>query len=101
MEKIQDFVKENKIIEDEINKMRYSDFLKTQYWRSITKHLKEKAGNKCELCGAENNLQVHHKTYLHHGKEIFFLDDLCVLCDKCHHQEHEKNPDLRINTKRN
>ena len=44
----------------------------------------------------ENNLQVHHKTYLHHGKEVFYLEDLIVLCDNCHHNEHTKNPTLYV-----
>lgn len=95
-ETLKTYAKGNTILEEAINKMPYSVFLKTQYWRSITKYLRDKAGHKCQICGKENNLQVHHKTYLHHGKEVFYLDDLIVLCDKCHHNEHIKNPYLSV-----
>lgn len=96
IETLKEYTKDNTILEETINKMPYSVFLKTQYWRSITKYLRDKAGHKCQICGKENNLQVHHKTYLHHGKEVFYLDDLIVLCDKCHHNEHIKNPTLTV-----
>lgn len=96
IETLKTYAKDNTILEEAINKMPYSVFLKTQYWRSITKYLRDKAGHKCQICGKENNLQVHRKTYLHHGKEVFYLDDLIVLCDKCHHNEHIKNPNLSV-----
>ena len=39
-------------------------------------------GERCELCGSTLSLQVHHKTY----ENLFHenLDDLQVLCVKCH-----------------
>lgn len=85
-----EFSKENKNLEEFIIKMKYSDFLKTLYWRSITKYKKERSNYKCELCGSTENLQIHHKTYIHHGKEIFYLNDLIVLCGRCHKNEHKR-----------
>ena len=96
IEILKTYAKDNTVLEEAINKMPYSVFLKTQYWRSITKYLRDKTGHKCQICGKENNLQVHHKTYLHHGKEVFYLEDLIVLCDNCHHNEHTKNPTLFV-----
>ena len=71
-----------------IMKLPYSAFLKTYYWRAITMYLKHKNGDHCTYCPSETNLQVHHKTYDHHGIELFYMDELEVVCDKCHKAKH-------------
>lgn len=68
--------------------MDYGDFLKTKYWTAISMYLKHKADGKCSRCGSTDNLNVHHKSYAHHGLELFYLDDLTVLCEHCHSGEH-------------
>jgi 5-methylcytosine-specific restriction endonuclease McrA len=69
-------------------KLPYDSFLKTYYWRAIGMYLKYKNGEHCTYCNCEKGLQIHHKTYEHHGLELFYLDDLEVLCDKCHKMKH-------------
>lgn len=98
-DELKDYAEKNESLEPLIKKMKYNDFLKTQYWRSITKYMKEIACNKCSCCGSDKTLQVHHKTYKHHGKEIFYLNDLVVLCRKCHTNEHERLKQEKVNTK--
>jgi 5-methylcytosine-specific restriction endonuclease McrA len=71
-----------------IMKLPYQSFLKTYYWKAITMYLKHKNGDHCTYCPAETGLQVHHKTYDHHGIELFYMDELEVLCDKCHKAKH-------------
>ena len=47
----------------------------------------ERAGWRCERCGAPRNLQCHHKIYRSQGGR----DDVSngeVLCERCHSQEH-------------
>ena len=61
---------------------------KSKIWKSNREWALERAGNKCEQCGATYSLQVHHKTYAHLGYE--YPDDLIVLCEMCHEKEHEK-----------
>lgn len=76
------------LVAKKILALEYSDFLKTVYWRCISNYLRREAGKKCVKCGSNKNLCVHHKTYVHHGKEHLFLEDLEVLCGDCHANEH-------------
>ena len=57
-------------------------------WRSS---VLERAGNKCEECGATENIEAHHKISLH--KDIskgLDIDNGQALCHKCH-KKKEKN----------
>lgn len=40
----------------------------------------------CQECGDTQKLEVHHKTYEHQYNELEHLDDLVLLCSKCHHR---------------
>jgi hypothetical protein len=72
--------------------MPYDIFLKSFYWKLISEMKKEAAEWKCEQCGAweDTTLEVHHKTYLHHGAEHRFMHELRVLCHDCHGNEHKR-----------
>lgn len=69
--------------------LKYGEFLKTRYWMSISRYVREKAG-KCEECGETTNLHVHHTTYEHHGYEHRHLEDLRCLCKDCHLKAHHE-----------
>ena len=73
--------------------MPYEEFLKTPYWKAVSQYVKNRDFNRCTKCGNQRRLQVHHKTYAHHGDELHHLLDLTCLCRDCHTKEHEK---LRI-----
>lgn len=77
----------NKIIKI-IKRMPYKTFLCTPYWKIIAAYEKYEAGKKCALCGSTKMLNVHHKTYEHHGNEAFNLDDLVTVCRECHKAIH-------------
>jgi len=66
----------------------YQKFLTSNYWRKVRAKVIERDRKKCRLCGAAKFLQVHHKTYKHHGKEHLHLGDLITLCRKCHSKLH-------------
>ncbi len=83
------------IITEYIQSMPYDDFLKTVYWRSIADHKKDEAKHRCQLCNSEKELKTHHRTYENHGKELFYLDDLIILCDKCHGLFHDEKKEKR------
>ncbi len=68
----------------------YDSFLLTPYWKVIKQILKQKH-NSCQRCGSKYKLHIHHLTYNHHFYEHLFLDDLIVLCEKCHQNEHTNN----------
>jgi replicative DNA helicase len=46
-----------------------------------------RAGHRCQVCNSPDKLDVHHRTYERVGQEQ--LDDLTVLCDRCHGLFHE------------
>lgn len=68
----------------------YKQFLGSDYWDCVRKYRMHQAGFACELCSAKGQLNVHHKTYEHHGAEHQFLEDLTVLCRDCHAKFHDK-----------
>ena len=41
--------------------------------------------NSCEICGSVNNLVVHHKNHNHSDNRV---DNLQVLCKRCHQNHH-------------
>ena len=66
--------------------MNYDEFLNTIYW-GIVKGYVLSTHPIC-TCGSQFGLQVHHKTYAHHGEEHRYLDDLQVKCRLCHKEIH-------------
>ena len=71
--------------------LKYSEFLNTPYWDAISSEIKRKSKYKCKLCGKNNTaLNVHHRTYEHHGLEFFYMEDLICLCQNCHTKFHDK-----------
>jgi hypothetical protein len=80
---------DNAKVKIHILQMKYRDFLETPYWKTVAEHKKYKAGYRCELCNSTGSLNVHHKTYEHHGDEINNLNDLVVLCKSCHEKFHD------------
>lgn len=76
-----------------LDKMAYEDFLQTDYWHNLSDHMKWLVGYTCERChvcpfSLGYGLNVHHRTYAHRGFEWDHLDDLEVLCAKCHQEHH-------------
>jgi 5-methylcytosine-specific restriction endonuclease McrA len=77
------------LISQKIKSMSYKDFLKTPYWRAISRYVIYNAGFKCQLCGSKTKLSVHHSSYKRHGYEHkYWKEDLIVLCDNCHKKYH-------------
>lgn len=77
-------------ISEYIKEMSYSDFLKTPYWKAISERIRYRAKNKCQMCGSDKNLNVHHRSYENHGDEIHHMEDLICICGNCHSKFHNK-----------
>lgn len=60
----------------------YKAYLASKQWRKRRHVAIEAAGGRCEACGAEVGLTVHHLTYANVGEEP--PEDLMVLCKECH-----------------
>ena len=55
-------------------------------WQEKRQEVIDANGDECEVCGCSVNLNVHHESYRNYGNED--LDDLVVLCRKCHEERH-------------
>lgn len=54
------------------------------YQSFIIPGVKRIKGNKCEVCGSTQKLEVHHSS-----KELINIDTLKLLCHVCHQKEHK------------
>ncbi len=61
---------------------RYNAVISSKRWRDIRVERIHLAGGKCEQCGCNRRLELHHKTYERLGEEL--PEDLQVLCRQCH-----------------
>lgn len=71
------------------NIINYKEYIKSHYWQYIKYQVLIRDNYRCVMCGSENNLCVHHKTYDFVGDE--HLDELVTLCRKCHYKIHKTN----------
>jgi hypothetical protein len=71
-----------------LQRMPYGVYLRSRHWRWIRAVALDYYGGTCTLCGTEDEVQVHHRTYDRRGRET--LADLTVLCDDCHARYHGK-----------
>lgn len=78
-----------KAVKDYLVSLSYPDFLQTLYWRAISSYKIKQSFLRCEKCKGYGKLEVHHKTYKHHGEELDYLEDLMVLCRDCHNNIHK------------
>lgn len=70
-----------------LRSMAYLDYLNTPHWHRKREEAMRYHGAKCNRCGRQEALQVHHKSYQNLGREK--MADLEVLCRGCHENEHE------------
>lgn len=73
---------------DTLRRQAYETWLQSEYWSEVRKLIHRRANSKCEQCGGDTELEVHHKTYEHHGIEHLYLQDLILLCGDCHESKH-------------
>ncbi len=68
---------------DELRNMSYADYRLTPEWQETQKAALGRAGNRCQVCRAEDvALNVHHTTYETVGCEQ--ESDVIVLCEGCY-----------------
>ena len=65
---------------------KYNDYRKSIEWKNLEDSAFKRANNKCEICGRPAQV-VHHKSYTANFKDDN-LDNLLVLCNKCHYKIH-------------
>ena len=65
----------------------YDEYLSYTHWNTIRMLKLEEADFKCQLCGNEDKLNVHHNNY-----DNLFMEaksDLIVLCESYHKKFHD------------
>jgi HNH endonuclease len=75
----------------------YRAYLNSPHWRVRRNRALNNAGWRCQRCGSQRDLQVHHRSYQRLGAE--WDSDLEVLCFDCHnghHQDEAKYNELGI-----
>jgi len=68
--------------------VKYNYYTIPAYYEYIYKKIRERDNNKCQKCGATENLIVHHKIPIPRGKNI--PKNLITLCKRCHSKLHKK-----------
>lgn len=74
---------------DELRAMSYSDYLQTPHWRAVRDGALNRADGHCQICGHDQDLEVHHNSYKRRGYER--SSDLVVLCSTCHELFHKNS----------
>lgn len=83
------YVTDENVYLNKLKEMLYKDYLQTMHWKIIKTFIAYRANFKCQLCSSTYNLNIHHNTYKNKGEEK--LEDLIVLCQKCHKKFHNQN----------
>lgn len=65
----------------------YQKYLNSSKWGKKRQELFDSRGEACEQCGFEYYLHVHHLNYENFGDEK--LEDLQILCHRCHLSKHD------------
>jgi phage terminase large subunit GpA-like protein len=71
-------------VQQQIN---YYSYIKSPEWYKRRYGALMRAGRKCQVCGSQQSLQIHHNSYQHLGNEP--ASDLICLCEQCHRLFHE------------
>lgn len=67
--------------------LTYERFLLTPYWYAIRLEMFRLGHGRCKTCRDQLDLggfEIHHTTYKNHGSEHEHLDELKLLCSRCH-----------------
>lgn len=67
----------------------YKDQLKRKEWLSFRKFIMDVRGSKCEVCGNDKHINIHHLKYISKKKAWeYTCEDVLVLCNDCHMKVH-------------
>lgn len=71
-------------------KSPYYDQLETPQWKSYREFIFTVRGRKCEICGNEKKLNIHHVKYISNRFAWEYLpSDVLVVCESCHRNIHK------------
>ena len=53
-------------------------------WQKLSKYVRQRAGNKCEICGSDQRLEAHERWVFHEASKTQQLVRLVCVCKNCH-----------------
>ncbi|WP_029327690.1 HNH endonuclease [Bacteroides sp. 14(A)] len=69
---------------------QYYDQLEMPQWKSYREFIFTVRGRKCEICGNEKKLNIHHVKYINNRFAWEYLpSDVLVVCESCHRNIHK------------
>lgn len=72
------------------NRSLYYDQLNTPQWKAYREFIFSVRGRKCESCGKQSNLQIHHREYFKNRHAWEYLpNEVMVVCGDCHRYIHD------------
>ena len=75
---------------------RFKNKRQPQEWKSKRGYILKRDNYKCQWCGKQEQLQVHHKYYSKYPNNVkvqpwnYPNDALITLCNECHQKAHKK-----------
>ena len=81
-------------------KEKYNEYLSSEAWKELRKKKINQAGRSCEICSSSKKIHVHHLFYKK-DKENTELDELRVLCERCHVLIHKITKKRAVNSQSN
>lgn len=66
----------------------YDEHLRSKQWFAFKAGIIKARGFRCEICGSQKDLELHHLNYKNFGNEQ--AEDVMLLCKLCHKKAHKK-----------
>jgi hypothetical protein len=63
---------------------RYTAAVRGTRWRNMKQDMIRLRGGRCERCGYQHGLELHHRNYDRLGREL--ISDLELVCHRCHQE---------------
>jgi len=82
-------------LKDKLKWLKYGDYLRTPYWKSIRVEMLRIYYHRCAHCPAETQLEVHHMSYRWVGEDHKHLDNLVVMCRLHHQRFHDIDNEIK------
>jgi len=80
-------------------KTEYEIYLNSGHWKALREQAIARDGGKCQHCGTDKNLRVHHLRY-RKDPHLVPVGWLLTLCETCHEELHRQKAKERRERRR-
>jgi hypothetical protein len=78
----------SKYVQYKIANISDREYLGTPYWRIARNRALARSAHSCDKCETSDNLNVYHLDWKYIKDDNYHIDNLVVMCDKCHKLWH-------------